>query len=199
MFVRRAVLARVGGWDRDALTEDLELSTRLTAAGERTDLVPGAEAREESVTNLRVLWQQRMRWAEGSMRRLMELGPGLLASRAVPAGRRLDFLLFATEFVVPPLFVTTTIASLLTIALPGSADWTLPASLFVGYGLGTFLLALAGIAASGERGLRLVGRAVRGSLFLSHWLLVVPAALLRIALLPRTRSFAQTPHHGIAP
>jgi 1,2-diacylglycerol 3-beta-glucosyltransferase len=196
MFVRRSVLERVGGWDPEALTEDLELSTRLAAAGERTGLVPGAEIREESVTSIRVLWRQRMRWAEGSMRRLMELGPGLLTSRAVPAGRRLDFLLFTTEFVVPPLFVTTTIASLLTIPLPGRADWTLPASLFAGYGLGTLLLALAGIAASGVRGWRLVGRSLRGSLFLSHWLLVVPAALLRIALLSRTRTFAQTPHHG---
>ena len=116
----------------------------------------------------------------------------------VPLGRRVDFLLFTTEFVVPPLFVTTTIASLLTIPLPGRADWTLPASLFAGYGLGSFLLALAGISAHGWRGLALFGRSLRGSLFLSHWLVVVPAALLRIALLPRTRGFAQTPHHGTA-
>ena len=196
MFVQRSVLERVGGWDTDALTEDLELSTRLTAEGERIGLVPEAEVREESVSSLRVLWRQRMRWAEGSMRRLMELGPRLLTAKGVPLGRRVDFLLFTTEFVVPPLFVTTTIASLLTIPLPGRADWTLPASLFVGYGLGSFLLALAGISARGWRGLALFGRSLRGSLFLSHWLVVVPAALLRIALLPRTRGFAQTPHHG---
>jgi len=43
---------------------------------------------------------------------------------------------------------------------------------------------------------QLVARAARGATFLSHWLLVVPAALLRIALGPRTTRFAQTPHHG---
>lgn len=198
MFVRRSVLERVGGWDPHALTEDLELSTRLTAEGERIVLVPEAEVREESVTSPWILWRQRMRWAEGSMRRLMELGPRLLTAGAVPIGRKVDFLLFTTEFVVPPLFVTTTIASLLTIPLPGRADWTLPGSLFVGYGLGSFLLALAGIWAHGGRGLALLGRSLRGSLFLSHWLLVVPAALLRIALLPRTLRFTQTPHHGTA-
>lgn len=196
MFVAREVLERVGGWNAHALTEDLELSTRLAAAGERTDLVPRAVIREESVQNLAVLWRQRMRWAEGSMRRLMQLGPGLITSRSLPVGRRLDFLLFTTEFVVPPLFVTTTIASLLTIPLPGRADWTVPGSLFVGYGLGSFLLALAGLAAAGVRGARLFGRALRGSLFLSHWLLVVPAALARIVLGPSQRTFTQTPHLG---
>jgi len=71
-----------------------------------------------------------------------------------------------------------------------------PASLFAGYGIGTFLLALAGLAADGARGLTLLGRATRGSLFLSHWLLVVPAALLLIAVGPRTTAFAKTPRSG---
>ena len=42
MFVQRSVLERVGGWDPDALTEDLELSTRLTAEGER--IGPGSRS-----------------------------------------------------------------------------------------------------------------------------------------------------------
>ena len=85
------------------------------------------------------------------------------------------------------------IASILTIPLPIAVDWTVPISLFIGYGLGTFLLAAAGLSAHGVRGLALVGRSIRGSLFLSHWLLVVPAALLRIAFGQPTRGFVKTP------
>ena len=66
----------------------------------------------------------------------------------------------------------------------------------IGYGLGSFLLAVAGIAASGERGTRLIGRATRGSLFLSHWLVVVPAALVKIAIGRPTTSFVQTRRTG---
>ena len=40
--------------------------------------------------------------------------------------------------------------------------------------------------------MRILGRSLRGALFLSHWLLVVPAALLRIALWPPTTDFART-------
>jgi cellulose synthase/poly-beta-1,6-N-acetylglucosamine synthase-like glycosyltransferase len=193
MFVRAAALRAAGGWSDHALTEDLDLSTRLTAAGQRVALAPEVEIREQAVQDLAALWQQRMRWAEGSLRRLIEHGPGLLANTRLPFGRRLDFLLFVGEFLIPPVFVTSILASLLTIPLPGAADWTVPVTLFVGYGLGTYLLGIAGLAARGGPLLPQLGRALRGALFLSHWLLVVPAALLKIAVGPATSGFARTP------
>ena len=199
MFVHREALERVGGWNPMALTEDLELSTRLVAAGERIALAPRAEVGEEAVVTLPALWRQRLRWAEGSIRRLIDLGPGLLRAPGVSRSRKLDFLAFTGEFVIPPLFVTTLVASLLTIPLPRPADWTVPASLFIGYGIGTFLLALAGVAAQGQRGAGLLGRTTRGSLFLSHWLLVVPAALLRIAIGRQATTFVQTRRIGHLP
>jgi 1,2-diacylglycerol 3-beta-glucosyltransferase len=199
MFVTREALERIGGWEASALTEDLELSTRLVAAGERIALAPAAEVGEEAVTTLAALWRQRLRWAEGSIRRLIDLGPGLLRARHVSVSRKLDFLAFTGEFLIPPLFVTTVIASLVTILLPRPADWSVPASLFVGYGAGSFLLAMAGIAANGERGAAVVGRAGRGALFLSHWLVVVPAALLRIAAGRQATTFVQTRRVGHLP
>jgi cellulose synthase/poly-beta-1,6-N-acetylglucosamine synthase-like glycosyltransferase len=144
------------------------------------------------VESVRALWRQRMRWAEGSLRRLIELGPPLVANGSLPLGRRLDFIVFIGEFVIPPLFATSIAASLVTVVTPRPADWTVPVTLFIGYGLGTYLLALAGLAAAGERSVRLLGRSARGALFLSHWLVVVPAALLRIALWPPTTDFART-------
>ena len=200
MFVRRDVLDAIGGWNPRALTEDLDLSTRLSAAGHHVALAPEATVSEEAVESLAALWHQRMRWAEGSLRRLLEHGPGLLAG-SQPLARKADFVAFAAEFVLPPLFATTIIASLLTIVLPGPADWTVPASLFAGYGLGVFLLAIGGLSAVGVRGLALAARALRGALFLSHWLVVVPVALVRIAIGPEPTGFVQTPRFtgGSAP
>lgn len=193
MFARRAALEAAGGWSPVALTEDLDLATRLTARGERVTLAPEAAVEEQAVESISVLWRQRMRWAEGSLRRLIELGPGLVANNGLPFGRRLDFVLFVGEFLIPPLFVTSIVGSLITVLLPDPADWTVPASLFLGYGLGSYLLALGGVAAGGERPLVLIGRSLRGALFPSHWLLVVPAALLRITLARPTAHFDRTP------
>jgi 1,2-diacylglycerol 3-beta-glucosyltransferase len=192
MFIRREALEAVGGWSPTALTEDLELSTRLAAAGHRVALAPEVHVEEEAVEAIAPLWRQRLRWAEGSLRRLLEHGPGLLAG-SQPLGRKLDFLAFAGEFAVPPLFAATVVAGLVTIPLPQAADWTVPASLGVGYAVGIFALALAGLHATGARGLGLVGRAIRGSAFLTHWLVVVPVVLLRIAFGPSTAGFHQTP------
>ena len=80
--------------------------------------------------------------------------------------------------------------------LPRPADWTVPVTLFVGYGLGTFLLAAAGLAAVGVRGWALAGRAARGSLFLSHWLVVIPLALVKVAFGTHSREFAVTPRQA---
>ncbi|MEO8245504.1 MAG: glycosyltransferase [Chloroflexota bacterium] len=192
MFVRRAELEASGGWPTAALTEDLDLSTRLGIRGGHVTLAPEVAVREEAVLRPSDLWRQRMRWAEGSMRRLMELGPQLVGG-SLPIIRKLDFISFAAEFFLPPLFVAAVMASILTIPMPIAADWTVPISLFIGYGLGTFLLAAAGLSAHGVRGLPLLGRSIRGSLFLSHWLLVVPAALLRIAFGQPTSGFVKTP------
>jgi 1,2-diacylglycerol 3-beta-glucosyltransferase len=199
MFLRREVLDRVGGWHPEALTEDLELSTRLVAAGERIGLAPEAIVTEEAVESLRALWPQRLRWAEGSLRRLMDRGPGLLAAPGVPLARKLDFLAFCGEFVIAPLFVAAILASLATALLTRSPDWTVPASLFVVYGAGSFLLAAAGLAGAGVRGWPLPWQAARGALFLSHWMLVVPAALLRIGFGPSSSTFAQTRRIGERP
>jgi 1,2-diacylglycerol 3-beta-glucosyltransferase len=196
MFLRRTTLEAVGGWDPNSVTEDLELSTRLAAAGEHVTLAPEAVVREEAVETWGALWRQRMRWAEGSVRRLNDHGPRLLGDTRLPLGRRLDFLLFTTEFLVPPLFVWSITASLVTVVLPAPADWTVPATLFIGYGAGTFLLALAGLAATGTRGWPMVGRAVRGSLFLSHWLVVIPIALVKVAFGQPSREFAVTPRQA---
>ena len=197
MFVRRDVLDRVGGWNPRAITEDLDLSTRLAASGEHIALAPEVAVGEEAVTTLADLWTQRMRLAEGSLRRLMEHGPGLLAGSA-PLARKLDFLAFTGEFLIPPIFATSIVASLITIPLPIRMDWTIPISLFAAYGLGSFLLALAGLSGMGIRGTSLLGRSLRGALFLSHWLVVVPAALLRIAVGPETTTFRKTPRMGHA-
>jgi 1,2-diacylglycerol 3-beta-glucosyltransferase len=198
MFVRREALEAVGGWSPRALTEDLDLSTRLAANGRHVTLAPEVSVGEEAVETIGVLWRQRLRWAEGSLRRLLEHGPGLMLGRQ-SFGRKADFLAFAGEFLVPPLFAATIVASLATIPLPRPADWSVPAALFLSYGAGIFLLALGGLWATGERGLPLVGRATRGALFLSHWLLVVPVVLVRIAFGPEPTGFVQTPRFTGSP
>ena len=134
-----------------------------------------------------------MRWAEGSLRRLIELGPPLVANRALPLGRRLDFVVFIGEFVIPPLFAASIVASLLTVVLPRAGRLDRPRHpVHRATCSAPTCSAWPGWRPPANARLRLLGRSLRGALFLSHWLLVVPAALLRIALWPPTTDFART-------
>jgi 1,2-diacylglycerol 3-beta-glucosyltransferase len=70
IMIRRDLLAEVGGWRASALTEDIDLSSRVAAqTGQTVAWALDAEVWEEPVRGLGNLWRQRLRWAEGAFRR----------------------------------------------------------------------------------------------------------------------------------
>ena len=86
--IRRDLLAALGGWRAEALTEDIDLSSRLAAAtGIVVAWVLDAEVWEEPVRSWSALLRQRERWSEGAIRRAFEHGPAVMASRALSPGR----------------------------------------------------------------------------------------------------------------
>jgi cellulose synthase/poly-beta-1,6-N-acetylglucosamine synthase-like glycosyltransferase len=66
-FIRREVLEEVGGWDEDALSEDMELAVRLTEKGYQVKYAPDVRSWQESPASLAQLLRQRTRWFRGTM------------------------------------------------------------------------------------------------------------------------------------
>lgn len=66
-FVRRSVLERVGGWDEDSLSEDMEMAVKLTVRGYTIKYAPDVRSWQESPANLSQLMSQRTRWYRGCM------------------------------------------------------------------------------------------------------------------------------------
>ena len=198
IVVRRGLLAEVGGWRPEALTEDLDLSSRIAAArGIRVAWAIDAEVWEEPVTDWGALWRQRLRWAEGAIRRAFEHGLLVLTSSRLPLSARLDFAAYAGQLVAPALVVGGIVGSLRRGRLDVASAL-----------LGTYAL-LGGIlsfdslrwerTASGDRlatSQRLV-RALRLSLFNGIWLGAVPGALLRMALRRGSVGYDKMPHQGV--
>ena len=73
-FVRREVLERVGGWREDYLSDDFELSARLTEKGYRIKYAPDVRSWQESPQGLRAMFHQRARWFRGAMEVAMSYG-----------------------------------------------------------------------------------------------------------------------------
>lgn len=67
VFIRRALLERVGGWDQACLTEDAEIGLRLSVLGERIHVVYDQQhvTREETPDTIESFVKQRTRWQQG--------------------------------------------------------------------------------------------------------------------------------------
>ena len=72
VFFERGLIARVGGWDEQNLTEDADLGLRLSAAGERARVVYDDRyvTREETPPTLAHFIRQRTRWNQGFIQTL---------------------------------------------------------------------------------------------------------------------------------
>jgi cellulose synthase/poly-beta-1,6-N-acetylglucosamine synthase-like glycosyltransferase len=67
VFIRRDLLARVGGWDEECLTEDAEIGLRLSVLGQPIRVIYDAQhvTREETPDTVESFIKQRTRWHQG--------------------------------------------------------------------------------------------------------------------------------------
>ena len=197
IMVRRDLLALVGGWRATALTEDLDLSSRIAAiAGERVAWAIDVEIWEEPVRTADRLWRQRLRWAEGALRRAFEHGPAVVTSSKLSVAARLDFVAYTAQLAVPAVVIGAAVAA----AATGRRRSVV--SILAGYlGISAFLgwdalrwekTTDGGPIAASER----LGRAARVSVFNGLWLLVVPKALLDLALRRGPVRYVKMEHGG---
>jgi cellulose synthase/poly-beta-1,6-N-acetylglucosamine synthase-like glycosyltransferase len=105
-FLRRDILMQLGGFSEATLSEDIELSARLTEHGYGIRYGGDVSAWQESPSTLRTMFNQRTRWFRGTME--VALMYGRLMSR--PSLKTLD----AEATLFGPFIV---IASLLSSAL----------------------------------------------------------------------------------
>lgn len=73
-FMRRDILHKVGGWDEASLSEDMELSARLTEAGYRIKYASDLKCWQETPANFADLMKQRIRWLRGCMEVALKYG-----------------------------------------------------------------------------------------------------------------------------
>jgi cellulose synthase/poly-beta-1,6-N-acetylglucosamine synthase-like glycosyltransferase len=85
-FIRRDVLEKLDGFDERILSEDMEISARLTENNYKIRYASDVTAWQESPSNLQTLLKQRTRWFRGTMEVAFKYGR--LMSR--PSRRNLD-------------------------------------------------------------------------------------------------------------
>ena len=137
--MRSALIAELGGWDEEALTEDSELSIRIYEHGYRIKYIPYAVTFEQEPQEWAVWIRQRMRWVRGNnyvigkfFRHIPQFKNRRLAFDLLYT-LALYYVLFAAIVISDLLFIVSAL-SLVSIALPGpyTAVWILAFFLFLG-------------------------------------------------------------------
>lgn len=112
VFVRRHLLARVGGWNDACLTEDADLGVRLSALGEPIKVIYDADrvTREETPSDTSTLIRQRTRWHQGFLQVLLRRDWMRLPAKRQ---RLLAAYTFSYPFIQLPVFALWPLAIVL--------------------------------------------------------------------------------------
>jgi len=196
-FVRRSALASCGKWNEQTITDDLDLTIRLHLDEWEIGFVNDLSVKEEGVTSAIALWHQRNRWAEGGYQRYLDYWRWIIRNR-MGFGKTLDlsaFLLF--QYLLP----TAALPDLLMVCLRQGPPLYLPATSMM------FTLSIWGMF-QGLRGTQphdsptqltlwqLIGETLRGTLYMIHWLLIIPSMTARLAVRPKKLKWVKTSHQG---
>jgi len=191
-FMRRSVLESLGGWSDRHLSEDMEISARLTERGCRIKYASDVCSWQESPESLVQMFRQRIRWYRGSME--VALKYGRLIRK--PSFRTLDAeATLLGPFVLIVSFLSYLLGPLVFASLDGSVVWLLT---FGGWA------ALTTTFAAGAVGLLSVARPKRKRDVLwlpfiyAYWsfqVLLATCALLKIVF-GAPREWKRTPRTG---
>ncbi|HVH30311.1 MAG TPA: glycosyltransferase family 2 protein [bacterium] len=202
LLLRRDALDDVGGWNEEALTEDIDLTVRFHLAGWDIQYCEDVVVWEEAVPTLTDLIRQRARWFEGALRCLGDHLPAMVFS-PMRLFVRIDMVVFLSGGLLFTLGLLTSYfyavvhvagADLLVVQLPRSlAVWS---SGFLTAGL------LAAVLTQTRGRVADAGAiVVRSVIFSLHRLIVVPLAIfhyLRSAVTGRT-TWEKTAHGAAIP
>lgn len=140
-FIRRSVLEEINGWNEKNLSEDVELSLRLTERDYAIKYASEVRTWEESPNDIQSLVRQRARWYRGNITMGLKFGRLLtkLSKRRLDAEMSLfgtylivlcivSYFMAVWSFLLPPNFTLTLITrftSLFTVAILALAGITL--------------------------------------------------------------------------
>jgi len=108
-LIRKDLLIALGGWTPGALTEDVDYSLRLIAAGHRIAYLEDLACACEVPYMPHDLFRQQMRWAYGVMRAFMNHGRLLFRSGLAQARVKLAAIGFGSGYLMIALFIVTAI------------------------------------------------------------------------------------------
>jgi 1,2-diacylglycerol 3-beta-glucosyltransferase len=195
-FVRRDALSRCGYFNEVTITDDLDLSLRLHLDGWDVRCTTWPAVYEEGVTTAIALWHQRSRWAEGGYQRYMDYWRLLTSDRLSPM-KRLDLVIFVgAQYLLPAAAIPDAIGAIALGHLPVWLPITLMSAVLTLSWISCGLRRVAAEQAQSLSWFSAFGQAIRGTIYMLHWIVVMAATTTRMAFRPKRLKWVKTVHHG---
>ncbi len=198
-LIKRAALIDVGGWNNNAITDDLDLTMRLLIRNWDVRFASQAEVWEEAVTTLKALIRQRRRWAEGSIRRYLDYIFPLNSPKRLSLVERIDTAAFATFFVVPAICLLEGVSDLLNFSLGGPGQGSSLVLVMVAVflvSLFNFYMAIQHYRKPMPWAVRLAHSCEVCVYVFAHWLPCIFISFLQILFRPQASTWVRTEHVG---
>jgi cellulose synthase/poly-beta-1,6-N-acetylglucosamine synthase-like glycosyltransferase len=180
MFLKREVFDRVGPWDEECLTEDLDFARRHASLGGKVALMQG-EVWIQPTYSVRDLLRQRQRWWTGALQVFWKY-LRTPANRTLPFRMRADT---ATYLASPLVFLVSSLAFLASlgfVAAIGNVSYAVAAWIFGFLGTNFLVVPLIFVESAFRRKARLL-LLIPGLYW--YWLLQIVAlgsALIRLGV-----------------
>ena len=115
-FVKKESIEKAGKWDGFAVTEDLNLSVKISLNGGSVRFCPETTIFQEAVTSWKSYFRQRVRWAMGNLETLSVYSTRILFAK-MPLMRKvntlfhmMNFLIYAFVFISFLAFIANAVA-----------------------------------------------------------------------------------------
>ncbi len=103
-------------WRNGALTEDLDLGTRVLLAGWQNSFLSSTAVYQQGVTSLGSLYKQRTRWSWGALQCFFYYVPTLrVAKHKIGLVKKLDLMYYLSATLLPPVILLVWLLSILAL------------------------------------------------------------------------------------
>ncbi len=133
-------------WRSEALTEDLDIGTRLLLKGWENEFLVTSTVNQQAVDSFGALYKQRTRWAWGTLQALQTyVLSGSIFRSKLKLIRKVDLVYYLSFIVIPPVMLFTWVVSLLSVAAIVSAYNPFPSYFMITNGVSFFPLIAYGL------------------------------------------------------
>ena len=137
-LIKKSDIIELGGWTEGSLTEDVDFSLRLIAAGKRIDYLENLKVHCETPHTAKDLFRQQMRWAYGVVKAFISHFKKVLSSKLTKKRVKLATMIWSTGYIMITLLLFSFIFGALNLIF-GALGFNPSESGLSTYSIGMFI------------------------------------------------------------